>query len=113
MEAIFSKLRTEITFREDGIIELSSKLADVLGIENGDRITFVKDGEELYIMKDDNGALCIQTTKAGRFFRVSWVDACRKITGLKTSKYKIGEVIYKDEHKMVTIITRRNYAETN
>lgn len=120
----FPNHKTDIRFTSArGEIEISAKLARMLGLEAGDIIGLHSSDEELYIYKLAPKAQnlsargrCMSTGRGNRFLRVQWAEASRAIiaadaTAKAEARYRVGQPIQSPDGKtMVPIITRINYA---
>jgi len=116
---MISNVKPDISFRK-GIIEVSAKVATLLGLENGDIAGFKQDDEELYIYLYEKASgrnykgRCIQCKKNSRFIRIYWKDFCNKVIELdgraQEAKYRVGDPVKKGEKTFIPIITRKNYA---
>lgn len=116
-----NNIKTDIRFSNKGIIEISAKIATILGLENGDIAGFKQSEEELYIYMYSKASdinykgRCIQAKKTSRFMRIYWKDLCKKIIDLdgksNEAAYRIGDPVKKEGKIFLPIITRINYAK--
>lgn len=114
-----NNVKPDIRFSDKGIIEISSKIATILGLENGDIAGFKQSDEELYIYLFSKASnrnykgRCIQAKKTGKFMRIYWKDLCNKIIELdgksKDAAYRVGDPVRKEGKIFLPIITRINY----
>lgn len=116
-----NNIKTDIRFCSNGTIELSAKVSQLLGIENGDYISFLEENEEFYIFIHAKASQplsckgkCTRSRQKSKFMRVAWKEACTKVINndgrAPEARYRVGEPIQQNGQTLLPIITRRNYA---
>lgn len=111
-------IKPDIRFRKNGMIDISSRITNILGIQKGDAINIYSEGHETYLfisakqpaIKSYRG-ICYPPVKNGRFMRAYWVELARKIiteSGAEEAHYRVGEPVERMGKTMLPIITRIN-----
>lgn len=113
-----NNIKPDIRFLKNGVIELSSRVTNLLNIQNGDVINFDFDGIETYLYLDVKNpctgsykGICRSSKNNGRHMRVYWADAVKHIThpcGTQQAYYRVGDPVERCGKKMLPIITRIN-----
>ncbi len=113
-----NNIKPDIRFLKNGAIELSSRVTNLLNIQNGDVINFDFDGIETYLYLDVKNpstgsykGICRSSKNKGRHMRIYWADAARKIiqqSGIEEAYYRVGDPVERCGKKMLPIITRIN-----
>lgn len=107
----------DVTFYEDGHIDISATAARVLGLMPGDVIDMAVDGIELYLMVSSHGevgrhmARCYPSSHRGGHYRLNskrLVNYIRRYVGRKDKAIRAyaGEVLNKNGQKLLSIIPR-------
>lgn len=104
----------DICVRKDGMITISAKLADMLGLQDGHAINVKKENGETYLFlvvppqyRTIKG-VCKSVGKS-RTLRTYWkelADILLSDLQLRKARYMIGEPIIIEEQKLVPIITK-------
>lgn len=121
MNQIVSNIKPDIKFMPNGDIHLTSKVVSLLDIQEGDSIQVATDDEEVYMyihmrnVKEKNvSGIARRASKLPNYLRVRWVSLCKKIIKMdgkaKYAAYRVGDPYEKEGHRVLPIITRKNYA---
>ncbi len=110
--------RADISFHSDGKIDITSRVANALGMADGDVVDIMTGKGEFYLYvsvraSDTRGrheAECHPTKRGSRHFRTY----CRRLSaavlaqcgGVQHASFAAGETVEADGHKAVAIITR-------
>ena len=116
---MLNNIKTDISFKADGKIELSAKVVKALGIKPGDAINFTWIDEECYLyvaMKAIQNisckGKCIAAKKGSNYMRTNWKQACKIVLppNINEARYRVGECIEIGGKPHLSIITRKHYA---
>ncbi|EGN00245.1 hypothetical protein HMPREF1017_00771 [Bacteroides ovatus 3_8_47FAA] len=105
----------------NGDIHLTSKVVSLLDIQEGDSIQVATDDEEVYMyihmrnVKEKNvSGIARRASRLPNYLRVRWVSLCKKIIKMdgraNYAAYRVGDPYEKEGHRVLPIITRKNYA---
>lgn len=111
--------RSDISFFASGKIDITSRIANSLGMTDGDVVDIIADRGEYYLYvavhaADACGrheARCRPSNRGGRYFRAYSRRLCEaifRICGVSSSRVSLpaGEVVDINGHKAISIITR-------
>jgi ABC-type lipoprotein release transport system permease subunit len=121
MNQIVSNIKPDIKFMPNGDIHLTSKVVSLLNIQEGDSIQLATDDEEVYMyihmrnVKEKNvSGIARKASKFPNYLRIRWTSLCRKIIEMdgraEYAAYRVGDPYEKEGHRVLPIITRKNYA---
>lgn len=121
MNQIVSNIKPDIKFMPNGDIHLTSKVVSLLDIQEGDSIQVATDDEEVYMyihmrnVKEKNvSGIARRASRLPKYLRVRWVSLCKKIIKMdgraNYAAYRVGDPYEKEGHRVLPIITRKNYA---
>lgn len=96
-----------------GEISIPAVTANILGLSHGDHIEVREEGSEFYLLKSEEKACRVWSTKNGsKNLRAHYKKLTDEITDMHGGDdcyFRVGEPVRRDNGVWLPIITRKNY----